>query len=104
MYSGEDFPKSDLFITIIAGIFLSLMEFSRAISESVHLFGSVTMMAISALESILLLRSILFSPNSDVSSNPGVSKKTTGPIGSNSKGFSTTSVVVPGISDTIAMS
>ncbi len=50
------------------------------------------------------MRSTRISPSSPVSSVPAVSMKITGPNGKNSMGFSTGSVVVPGISLTKATS
>ena len=70
-------------------------------SIEVSSFLSVIRTAISHRLRIFCVFSIRNAPSCDVSSSPAVSRNVTGPIGKSSIDFSTTSVVVPAVSETI---
>ena len=63
--------------------------------------ASVTMMPRSTRSSTARVRAIRNSPSAPSSSMPAVSTNSTGPSGSSSIGFSTGSVVVPAVAETI---
>ena len=62
--------------------------------------ASTTSTAMSVWENVCFARCTRNSPSAPLSSRPGVSMSTTGPMGSSSIAFSTVSVVVPRMSET----
>ncbi len=75
-----------------------------ACSKSPHSPAGLTISPRSVLSSTWSVRSTRFSPRSPVSSIPAVSMNRTGPTGRSSMGFSTGSVVVPALAETMETS
>ena len=92
---------SALFRTTTKGISRERSRAAAAASVRPQIRPSVTSRATSARRMISRLRSARNLPNSPSSSRPAVSRKTTGPSGAISSVFSTGSVVVPGVSETM---
>ena len=103
MMLGMFFRISVLFRIRITGIFL-------AFSCCIHSFSTCNSLssqkskAISVRSVAFKVRSIRISPSVPSSSNPGVSMMTQGPMPCSSMALLTGSVVVPGMSDTKAVS
>ena len=94
--SLSNFCKSVLLYTIMYGIFFSLKSEINFLSKSFLPFvTSITRIATSVFLRIWKVFSTLNFPKSLLSSNPGVSIISTGPIGKSSIDLLTGSVVVP---------
>ena len=103
LVDAMSFRISALFSIRITGIFL-LFNCSIHCFSSSQLPSSQRSKAISVRSMAFNVRVMRISPNSPSSSNPGVSIKRQGPICWISIALLTASVVVPGISDTRAVS
>ena len=102
--ASQGAARSVLFTTTMAGSFRRPASSSTRSSNAVQRSGSAISTTTSARSNTAAVRCSRFSESSDTSSTPAVSRKTTGPIGSSSIGFSTTSVVVPGTGEVMATS
>ena len=101
---GSGTARSDLLNATMTGTRRASSSARSDSSKEPHEPASATSTPRSVRSRTLRVLAMRCSPRAPASSTPAVSMNSTGPSGSSSIGFSTGSVVVPGVADTIATS